>query len=97
MPGELLTVEAQGVTAVLINLDGVICAIDNTCPHSGGPLGEGMLVGETIQCPWHRWRYNVRTGEKVGNPDFKVPTYPVHHDGDLISLTIPTEEGPPIR
>jgi nitrite reductase (NADH) small subunit len=91
-PGSCLSVEAEGITAVLFNLDGTIYAIDNTCPHAGGPLGEGIFEGETVQCPWHRWRYNVRTGEKVGNPEFKVPTYRVETHGDLVSLIVAAEE-----
>jgi nitrite reductase (NADH) small subunit len=91
-PGSCLTVEAAGLTAVLFNLDGTLYALDNTCPHAGGPLGEGIFEGEVIQCPWHRWRYNVRTGEKLGNPEFKVSRYPVETQGDEVHLIVPTEE-----
>jgi nitrite reductase (NADH) small subunit/3-phenylpropionate/trans-cinnamate dioxygenase ferredoxin subunit len=91
-PGTCLTVEAAGITAVLFNVDGTLYALDNTCPHAGGPLGEGTFEGEMIQCPWHRWRYNVRTGEKLANPEFKVPCYRVETHGDAVHLIVPTQD-----
>ena len=63
--GSCKTVEVQGKVIALFNVGGRIYALDNTCLHQGGPLGEGRLEGEVVTCPWHMWEFNVRTGEKV--------------------------------
>jgi nitrite reductase/ring-hydroxylating ferredoxin subunit len=89
-PGTCRSIEVAGVWVALFNVEGTIYALDNTCPHAGGPLGEGKLSGELVECPWHGWRYNVRTGERPENPDFKVACYPVQVDGNLILVSIPS-------
>lgn len=76
-PGTCRTVEAEGRWIALFNVGGRIYATDNTCPHAGGPLGEGILSGEVVSCPWHGWRYNVRTGARLDNPDFSIPCFQV--------------------
>ena len=67
VPGSAKAVEVGDKTIALFNVDGTVFALDNTCLHQGGPLGEGMLEGDVVTCPWHMWEYNVRTGEKVGS------------------------------
>src|SRR5438094_4016716 len=52
-PGEARAVEAGGKKIALFNVDGTFYAIDDTCTHRGGPLSEGMLMGEEVTCPWH--------------------------------------------
>jgi NADPH-dependent 2,4-dienoyl-CoA reductase/sulfur reductase-like enzyme/nitrite reductase/ring-hydroxylating ferredoxin subunit len=60
-----------GQDAVLIaRANGALHAIGATCPHYGGPLGEGLIVGDTIRCPWHHARFCLKTGEAVGAPAF---------------------------
>ena len=59
-------------------------ATDNTCPHRGGPLGEGDLLGNEIVCPWHFWSFDVTTGENVANPDLRIPTHEVKVEGDRV-------------
>ena len=65
-PGTGKVVEAEGHSIALFNVAGTFHAIDNTCTHEGGPLGEGALVGEVITCPWHSTEFNVRTGAALG-------------------------------
>ena len=88
-PGICKTVEVHGVAIALCNVQGTVYALDNTCPHAGGPLGEGTLRGECIVCPWHGWRFNVCTGERPENPDFKVTRCPVRIEGEEIQVAIP--------
>ena len=88
-PGACLSVEAEGVGVALFNVDGKIYALGNTCPHAGGPLGEGTLAGGVVECPWHGWRYDVRTGENLENPEIKVACFEVQVTGDLIQVSVP--------
>ena len=79
--GEGRVVDAEGRSIAVFNMDGEYYAIDNTCPHRGGPLGEGDLDGAVVSCPWHAWRWDVRTGANVNNPAVAVACYPVREDG----------------
>jgi len=51
-----------GVVALVRSADGAISALDNTCPHRGGPLAGGRLVAGELACPWHGFRFDPRTG-----------------------------------
>jgi len=64
-------------------------ATENTCPHRGGPLGEGDIIVNEIVCPWHLWSFEIETGVCVGNPEIRIATYDVRVDGDrvLVRLT----------
>ena len=87
-PGQCKAVEAGGKTIALFNVDGTVYALDNTCLHQGGPLGEGILEGNVVTCPWHMWEYNVTTGEYLGDPSMKVATYPVRIEGNEIKVGV---------
>ncbi|MFM8552798.1 MAG: Rieske (2Fe-2S) protein [Nitrospiraceae bacterium] len=93
-PGCCLSVEAEGVGLALFNVEGTVYALDNCCPHAGGPLGEGQLHGDIVQCPWHGWRFNVCTGERPENPVFTVSRYRVEIvDGEILVHVPPETEG----
>jgi len=66
-PGQCLSVEAKDIGIALCNVGGTIYALDNICAHAGGPLGEGFLDGDCVECPWHGWRYN-QNGRAAGKP-----------------------------
>src|SRR5262245_17792027 len=85
-PGQGRVVVAGGRQIALFNVGGTFYAIDNTCLHLGGPLGEGFLEGETVICPWHGWTYNVTTGVCPINPNISVKTYPVKVEGLEVHL-----------
>jgi len=91
-PGQCAAIEADGIGIALCNVDGTVYALDNTCPHAGGPLGEGRLDGPFVECPWHGWRYDVRSGTRPENPEIRVPCYPADVAGGLIHVVIPVEE-----
>jgi nitrite reductase/ring-hydroxylating ferredoxin subunit len=74
-PGEGRVVEAGGRTLALFNVDGIHYAIDNSCSHRGGPLGEGDLDGPVVSCPWHAWRWDVTSGANVNNPAVRVACF----------------------
>ncbi len=64
-------------------------ATDNTCPHRGGPLGDGDLLGNEIVCPWHFFGFEVDSGRCAGNPEMCVATYEVRIDGERILVRLP--------
>ncbi len=81
--GEGKVVDAEGQSIALFNVDGTFSAIDNTCTHVGGPLGEGALVDDTVSCPWHGAVFNVKTGACTGGPAASdVKSFPVKVEGD---------------
>jgi len=88
-PGTGRTVEVQGVWIALFNVDGSFYAVDNTCPHAGGPLGEGHLDGHVVQCPWHGWRINVQTGKRPENPNITVACFPIRVEGNQVQVALP--------
>lgn len=66
--GTPVRADAGGVAVLLVRLDGKVHAITNTCTHLGGPLHEGKLEGDEIQCPWHASRFCVTDGALRGGP-----------------------------
>jgi nitrite reductase (NADH) small subunit len=63
-------------------------ATDNTCPHRGGPLAEGDLIGNEINCPWHLWGFDIETGLCAGNREISVATHEVRIDGERILVRL---------
>ena len=86
--GQGKTVEVNGKQVAIFNYDGTFYAIDNTCKHQGGPLGEGELEGTTVICPWHGWTYDVTTGVSPDDPDCAVDTYAVKVEGENLLVAI---------
>ncbi len=81
-------IEASGKTVALFNCDGTFYAIENTCQHQGGPLGEGSLSGKTVTCPWHGWEYDVSNGTCVFDSSITVQSFPVKVEGDDILVSL---------
>ena len=86
--GQGTVVEAAGKALALFNVDGTYYAIDNTCPHRGGPLGEGDLDGSVVTCPWHAWRWDVRSGANLNNPAVRVACFPVIIEQDTVYVEV---------
>jgi 3-phenylpropionate/trans-cinnamate dioxygenase ferredoxin component len=83
-PGSGKVVEAPGRLLALFNVDGAFYALDNTCLHRGGPVGEGDLEGTVVTCPWHGFQYDVTTGRNVFDPDVGLESFPVRvTDGEV--------------
>jgi len=86
-PGELKIVEVDGEDVVLANVDGEIYAIHGECTHRGGPLGEGILMGDVVECPWHGGQFSVKTGEVVAPPPTEPKaTYQVQIEGNDVKI-----------
>ena len=91
-PGMCRSVELKNLGLALFNVEGEIYALDNTCPHAGGPLGEGTLEDEVVTCPWHGWKFNVRTGQRLKNPSqgWAVQSYEVRVVEGVIQVLVPS-------
>lgn len=88
-PGRSKIIEVGDEDVALCNVGGEILAIANVCTHDGGPLGEGYLLGEEIECPRHGARFNVRTGKVKTLPAIvPVPTFEVKVEGDDILVDV---------
>src|SRR4051812_29897625 len=66
--GEPRRVEVGGARVLLVRREGEVYAIGEVCSHMGGPLAEGELQGDVIQCPWHGSRFCVKDGSVVDGP-----------------------------
>jgi nitrite reductase (NADH) small subunit len=78
----------NGRTIALYHTARGFFSTDNTCPHRGGPLAEGDLIGDEITCPWHLWGFDVATGLCAGNPEIAVATHEVRIDGERILVKL---------
>ncbi|PKP51492.1 MAG: pyruvate oxidase [Bacteroidetes bacterium HGW-Bacteroidetes-1] len=87
----IITVNAGNKQVALSHFEGKICALDNHCPHQGGPLGEGSIENGILRCPWHGWDYHPCTGKAPGFDD-GVDAYPVEEREDGIYVGIEIEK-----
>ena len=66
-------------------VDGEVKAYDGLCPHLQGPLGEGYIEDGCVECPFHAWRFDLRTGAGLANPALRLRAFDVRvDDGDVI-------------
>src|SRR5262245_10743333 len=87
VPGTGKTITLEGQELALFNVDGTFYAIDNTCPHRGGPLGEGELEGCVVTCPWHAWQFDLSTGESITD-DMSVVRHETRIEGDDVLVAL---------
>ena len=71
----------------LYNIDGEFYATENWCPHKGAPLSEGILCGRVIECDWHGWQFDLRSGECLTVPE-RLQTYEVVLEDGLVKIRI---------
>ncbi len=96
--GRVMTVNAGTKFLALVHFDGQYTAMDNHCPHQGGPLGEGSIeTGEDgkcwLRCPWHGWDFDPLTGKPPGgHEDTGQTMYPVEVRKDGIYVAVAPEE-----
>lgn len=94
-PGKGHVCTAGNATIAVFNVEGTLYAIDNTCPHVDGPLGEGGVSGKWVACPWHDWRFDVTTGRCQDPPEACVMTFPVTLEGEGVFVQVgPPSAGP---
>ncbi|MBG6130067.1 thiamine pyrophosphate-dependent acetolactate synthase large subunit-like protein/nitrite reductase/ring-hydroxylating ferredoxin subunit [Aquimarina sp. EL_43] len=89
--GRVQTVTAGHQGICLTHFEGKFSALDNRCPHQGGPLGEGSIENGLLRCPWHGWDFDPCTGLPPGGYDDGVTTFDVKEEGNAIYVGIPEE------
>lgn len=85
--GKLKVYNIAGESIAICNLGGDFYAFRNECPHMDFPLTRGIIMGETITCPAHGSKFNLRTGEVLSMPAaYPLITYRVVVEGDDIMI-----------
>jgi nitrite reductase/ring-hydroxylating ferredoxin subunit len=88
--GTVRELQVEGKAVALANVGGKFYAINNTCLHRGGPLGQGVLEGKVVTCPWHGWQFDVTSGKVVQNPTVGVDCYPTEVRGQDVFVDVGT-------
>lgn len=89
--GRVMTVTAGRTSICLAHFEGHMCALDNRCPHQGGPLGEGSIENGLLRCPWHGWDFHPCTGKPPGGYDDGIETFPVEVRQDGVYVGVPPQ------
>ncbi len=87
-PGMGREVKIEGRPVALFSVGGEVHALGAVCPHRGGPIGEGTAEGCNAVCPWHGWRFDLKTGVCPENPTAKLAVYPVKVDGEDVLVQV---------
>ncbi|SET80419.1 nitrite reductase small subunit NirD [Paracoccus homiensis] len=77
----------EGCVALFRTADDRVFALDDRCPHKGGPLSEGIVHGASVTCPLHNWVFDMTTGMAQGADDGAVRTWPVRVEAGRILIT----------
>lgn len=76
----------NGDLIILIKRGQEVYALDGVCPHRGGPLDEGSLENGCVVCPWHGWRFDLKTGECLNAIGEDLKRYPIEIQGTKVYL-----------
>lgn len=87
-PGTIREFQVEGKAIAVANFAGKFYAINNTCLHRGGPLGQGELNGKLVTCPWHGWQYDVTSGKVAQNLAVGVDCYNLEVRGEDVFIDI---------
>ena len=86
--GSIREFQVNGTTLAIANVSGSFYAIDNTCLHRGGPLGQGEVEDSVVTCPWHGWQYDVTTGTNLDDDTVCVVRYEVKLEGGSVLVAV---------
>ena len=89
--GRVKTVTADHRGICLTHFKGKFSALDNRCPHQGGPLGEGSIENGLLRCPWHGWDFDPCTGLPPGGFDDGIDTFPTKEEDEAIYVGVEEE------
>ncbi len=81
----------QGKVAVFRTAEDRVFAIEDHCPHKGGPLSQGIVHGAAVTCPLHGWVIALDTGKALGADEGHVQTIPVRVEGEKLFIAVAAE------
>jgi len=85
LPNEAREFACATKPVCIANVNGTYTAMDGICLHRGGPLGQGVIQGGKVVCPWHGWEWDPQTGAASQNPSMKIAIYPLKiENGDVL-------------
>ncbi|MBV6656581.1 MAG: nitrite reductase small subunit NirD [Devosiaceae bacterium] len=84
--GARCVVTPMGKIGIFRTAANEVYAIEDHCPHKGGPLTQGIVHGGAVTCPLHNWVIDLKTGEAQGADEGRVKTLPLRLDGEVIEL-----------
>ena len=87
--GRVRAVTVDRRTLALCRVGDQFGALDNRCPHQGGPLGEGSIENGWLRCPWHGYDFDPLTGRPPEGLDDAVPTFPIEVRADGVYVELP--------
>ena len=90
-PGQMRELPAGGATGRVLcvaNVGGSYAAVDNECPHRGGPLAEGSLENGKVMCPWHAWAFDLKSGICDHDRTQQVAVYPLTFEGEDVLVLL---------
>lgn len=95
--GEGRSYPVNGKMIAVFFQDGEYSAIGDTCPHMGASLASGYVEENAVTCPWHAWRFCIKSGTWLDNPNPKVAVdaYEVRVEGDDVLVEVPQPNAPP--
>jgi nitrite reductase (NADH) small subunit len=88
-PGGSSRVSSGERAVAVFDVDGELVAVDDRCLHRGGSLSQGLVRDGVVTCPEHWWRYELRTGRRLGQPRLCLQRYPVERDGAGVRVGFP--------
>ena len=80
----------EGRIAVFRTAEGQVFAIEDHCPHKGGPLSQGIVHGPSVTCPLHNWVISLETGKALGADEGSVKTVPTRIENERLFIALGT-------
>jgi nitrite reductase (NADH) small subunit len=90
-PGSVMEFMSGEQPYAICNWGGTVTALNGVCPHRGGPLGQGIVEGAKIVCPWHGWEFDLATGNNEYTPNLSVSSFELKVDGESVYARIREE------
>jgi nitrite reductase (NADH) small subunit len=80
-----------GRQLALFNLGERFLAVENRCPHRGGPLADGIVAGQSVVCPLHAWKIDLESGAAVNHPESQpcIATFPTRVEQGIVFVEVP--------
>ncbi|MEO6835366.1 MAG: Rieske 2Fe-2S domain-containing protein [Candidatus Tumulicola sp.] len=85
-------VRAGAYDVAIFSVRGELYAYENACPHQGGPIGEGIVDGATVTCPWHAWCFDVRSGKMTLGDFAALRRFDLYVEHDAVFVATEPED-----